>query len=59
MIAPAIKVALSYVPLPTRTWVPLEQLNLAPVPDKNVPIFVRQECAVENGGGGQEVQQYR
>ena len=49
MIAPAIKAALSYVPLPTRTWVPLEQLNLNPMPNKNVPIFVRQFGSVRQG----------
>ena len=48
MIAPAIKAALSYVPLPARTWVPLEHLNFDPVPSKNVPIFTRQLRAVQN-----------
>ena len=39
---PLVKSALSYVPLPAALTIPLEHLNLKPVPSKNVPIFTRQ-----------------
>ena len=39
---PLVKSALSYVPLPAALTMPLEHLNLKPVPSKNVPIFARQ-----------------